>query len=373
MTFRNTVLAAAAMLSAASAHIIMEKPVPYNRPNVDNGPLNAQQFPCKSQLGFDVTEVTKMSVGEPRLMEWSGSAVHNGGLCQLSVALTRNPTPDTVFKVIKTIEGGCPGLDSAVAPDISYTLPDSIPSGEATFAWTWMPTSSGGPEFYMNCAPIEVEGGASDDSGFSQLPDMLVANLPGLTDCTQTVNTVLEAPNPGEDVEFRGEYPMAPPTGNCGGSGGSAPIVPRSSSIALEPTAVPSAAPSGSPSAVPTAVPSNPGGIFAPSASSTITTIVTVTGTPVPQPSATGGAPVVSAQPSATGGAPVATPVPTGGAPSGGNTCSENGAIVCNGDSQFGICDNGNVVWQPVAPGTTCQNGSIKKRAFYGRYARAAY
>jgi len=82
----------------------------------------------------------------------------------------------------------------------------------------------------MNCAPIEVSGGASDESGFSQLPDMLVANLPGKTDCTQVVNTILKVPNAGDVVESLDDSTTkSPPTGSCGTSGGSPPVERRSS------------------------------------------------------------------------------------------------------------------------------------------------
>ncbi|KAF2747474.1 lytic polysaccharide monooxygenase [Sporormia fimetaria CBS 119925] len=323
MTFRNTLFAAAAVLSQVGAHIIMEKPVPYGADTIDNSPITAAQFPCKSSNGFKISEVNKMAVGEQQTLSFKGSAVHNGGLCQLSVALTREPTPDTVFKVVKTIMGGCPGMTGAST--FNFELPESIPDGEHTFAWTWMPVSSGQPEYYMNCAPIEVSGGASDDSAFLELPDMLVANLAELTTCKQQENTVLQPPNPGDVVEVAdSSKKVAPPTGDCGASGGSPPPnnQPRSSTAQQQPTAAP------------TAPPSNPG-------------------------------------PTGTGGAP-AQPQPTGGAPSAGADCPVDGALVCNGPTQFALCNHGKAVWQDVAAGTTCTNGQIQKREYHGRIVRTA-
>jgi hypothetical protein len=367
MAFRNTLVAATAFLSAASAHIIMENPVPYSKDKIDNGPISGSQFPCKIQNGFEVTEMNKMAVGQKQQLSFKGSAVHNGGTCQLSVALGTEPTADTPFKVIKTIEGGCPGKNGPEVFD--FELPDSIPDGEHTFAWTWMPVSSGQPEYYMNCAPIEVSGGASDESAFSSLPDMLVANLKDKTDCTQVVNTVLKVPNPGEVIEVLDEATEhAPPTGNCGAAGGSpAPPAKKSSTPAAD---------------QPTAVPSNTGGLFAPSASSAApesTTLVTVTASPQPPvetPTATvpaeSGFPTPSGTPSGTPIGSGSPSLPTGGAPSnGGQACSENGAIVCNGPTQFGLCNNGAVVFQDVAAGTTCVDGKISKRdSYYGRIMR---
>jgi hypothetical protein len=235
-----------------------------------------------------------------------------------------------------------------------------------------MPVSSGGAEYYMNCAPIEVSGGASDESKFNELPDMLRANLEGLTTCKQVPNTVLQAPDPGQVVENLDESrERAAPTGDCGATGSTPPTEGGSSSAAQQPaTSAPAAssAPNGGqytqPAASPTAtaVPSNPGGVFAPSASSgagqsTVTTLVTVTGSPSAQ---------VPTAPAGTGTPAQPTTPPT----TGGSTCSENGAVVCNGETQFGLCNNGQVVWQEVAAGTACKDGVISKRGYNGRIAR---
>jgi hypothetical protein len=54
--------------------------------------------------------------------------------------------------------------------------------------------------------------------------------------------------------------------------------------------------------------------------------------------------------------------------------CTTDGAVVCNGPTQFGLCNGGSVVWQAVAAGTTCSNGSIQKRsAHVRRHAHGAY
>ena len=39
--------------------------------------------------------------------------------------------------------------------------------------------------------------------------------------------------------------------------------------------------------------------------------------------------------------------------------CTGNGDMMCQGTSQFGLCNNGQVIWQAVAPGTRCENGAI--------------
>lgn len=406
MSFRSIFLAATALVATANAHIKMSSPVPYSADKVDTSPISKAQFPCKSQNGFTVTKMNPMKVGEEMPLQLDGTAVHGGGSCQLSVTLDTEPTANSVFKVIKSMEGGCPGLDGK-PNNYTFTLPDSIPNGKATFAWTWMSKLAGQAELYMNCAPIEVSGGSDDKSGFEALPDMLVINID--SSCKQVEGSAVEFPNPGKVVEKGNTNDLKPPVGCASGSTPADPSSPAGGSPSSAPSSTtggaPSAAPSypaggaspsgtdppvaGQPSTAPTStavgkpsaapVPSNGGGVFAPGASSgspagptgtpalpsTSTTLVTVTATPT-VPLGTG-SPAAPTAPSTGGGSTTPSTPSTGG---GSGTCSQNGAIVCNGSTQFGICNNGNVVWQAVASGTTCSNGSITKRAYHGRIVR---
>lgn len=382
MSYKTIFLAATAFLATANAHIILEQPVPYSVDKIDNSPITASQFPCKSQNGFTVSTMNNMAVGEQQTVKFKGTAVHGGGSCQLSVTMDTEPTVNSVFKVIKSIEGGCPGVDGTTN-EYNFELPASIPNGKATFAWTWFSKMSGAPELYMNCAPIEVSGGASDESAFKELPDMFVANIG--EGCTTAQNFATKFPDAGQVVQMGTTNDQEPPTGSCGATG-TTPAEP-SSPAGGEPSSAPTspatgepAAPTGqpSPTAAPTAAPTNPGGVFAPGASSaaavvpspapevpsTSTTLVTVTGKPT-APSA--------GLPTGTGSPAQPTEPSTPSAGGGSGACTENGAVVCNGPTQFGLCNNGNVVWQAVAAGTTCTNGSIQKRGYNGRIARPRY
>jgi hypothetical protein len=394
--------------------MIMASPVPFVKP--DNGPINQAQWPCKKNLGFEVTTMNKMAVGEQQTLSFDGSAVHGGGSCQLSVTTDTEPTENSVWKVIQSIEGGCPGVEKA--EEFKFELPDSIPNGKGTFAWTWFAKLSGGPEMYMNCAPIEVTGGASDTSKFDALPDMLVANLPGVTDCKQVPSTVLQIPNPGSVLTGSSINDAKPGTGCAAGSsqpsGGAG--TPASSAAGGSPSAAPSSAGgndgmytppagAGATSAAATsaaAVPTSPaggaassapavskpavssaaatggaGGVFAPGASSaapaasTQTTLVTVTGTPsTPSKTTAAASKPAATTPAAGTGASGAAPTSAPAAGGSSGTCTTNGAVVCNGPTQFGLCNNGSVVWQAVAAGTTCSNGTIQKRGYRGRIVR---
>ncbi|KAF2270981.1 hypothetical protein CC78DRAFT_538680 [Lojkania enalia] len=360
MSFRSMFVAATAFLTTASAHMTMDYPVPYSKALLDNGPISASQFPCKKQNGFEITEMNKMAVGEEQTLKLAGSAIHGGGSCQLSVTTDMNPTENSKFKVIMSMEGNCPSDQGN--DHFKFKIPDSIPNGQATFAWTWFSRLSGAPELYMNCAPIEVTGGADDTTAFDALPDLLVANIG--QGCTTVANKNTKFPNPGQNLLVDNKLADSElPTGDCGATGGGnegTPETPASSAAPEAPSAPATSAP---------AIPSNPGGIFAPGASSsaggapaqsTLTTLVTVTAAP--------SAPV---QPTSIAAAPTEAPA-TPSQPSGGEgaACSENGAVVCNGPNQFGLCNNGQVVWQDVAAGTICSNGVIQKRSTFNRQLR---
>lgn len=99
-------------------------------------------------------------------------------------------------------------------------------------------------------------------------------------------------------------------------------------------------APSAAPSAYPTLSPTLGQGVSGPS---------------------TGTAPSTGS-PSSSSGNSASGSSSSGSAGSSGQ-CTTDGAIVCNGSTQFGICDHGNVVWQALAAGTSCSNGAILKRS----------
>jgi hypothetical protein len=392
MSFQTIFLAATAIFASANAHVLMKSPVPYSVDKLDNSPISKSQFPCKSQNGFTISTMNQMAAGTKQTLELSGSAVHGGGSCQLSITLDMEPTADSVFKVIKSMEGGCPGVDSQ-ANAYDFELPASIPNGKATFAWTWFSKLSGQPELYMNCAPIEVTGGASDKSAFEALPNMLVANLD--KSCESVPNSAIQFPDPGSVVQKGSTNDLKAPVGSaCGASSGSPPASPSSpagspsapQSSAAAPSAPASQPPSapqssaaakpsspagGSPAAPPNATaapPSNPGGVFAPGASGaptqTSTTLVTVTGAPTPAK------PTVPAAPGTGSPAQPTTPSSPSTGGGAGPSCSSPGAIVCNGEKQFGLCNNGSVVWQDVAAGTACVNGVVSKRSINSRVRR---
>lgn len=78
-----------------------------------------------------------------------------------------------------------------------------------------------------------------------------------------------------------------------------------------------------------------------------------------PHPQPTGTAPSISISTSTSTSTSIST---SSASPS----CSPNGELLCNGPSQFGLCNWGQVVWQNVSLGTACIDGQIVGVGIYG-------
>lgn len=227
MYFSNAFLVAGGLAGVAQAHMLLRVPAPYTSPSLENGPLKADgsNFPCQSTGGAFTGTATKMEKGSTQKMGFTGQAVHSGGSCQISVTYDAQPNKQSAFKVIHSIQGGCPargvtgnagGSATAAAPDeYEFEIPADIPNGKATLAWSWM-NKGGNREFYMNCAPIEITGAEGTQAALAALPDMLVANIVPNAGCTTTEGIDIEYPNPGNSVETFPGATLGPPDGSCG-------------------------------------------------------------------------------------------------------------------------------------------------------------
>lgn len=263
MFFTNVAVAATGFAALTNAHVFMNTPKAAAVPQVHNGPLDASgaDFPCQIRDGnYDAGGVSNvMPLGSRQPLAFTGSAVHGGGSCQISITYDSKPTKQSVWKVIHSIEGGCPVKntegnigDDATMPvpgDFSFPIPDDIPAGNATLAWTWL-NRIGNREFYMNCAPITLTGTGGDKSNWEALPDMFVANIGN--DCTTQEKMDYKYPNPGKSVDNFSSFGLVFPQGagcqkaQSGGGGGGSDSAP----------------PPPAPPASPPATPTLPGGVF---------------------------------------------------------------------------------------------------------------
>ena len=372
--------------------MVIDSPKPF--PGYNNDPLNddGSNFPCKNPT-YDRSFTNKMTVGEPQTLSFMGTAVHGGGSCQISLTTDLNPTKDSKWLVIHSIEGGCPGQpkgdpNNNILPgnpnlkgaegkaaglnEYQFAIPEGF-SGSYTLAWTWFnkmggsfkvggtphPKSpSGGQmrEMYMICAPVDVVAGSSKRdvaqvAERADFPEMFVANIAnvGADDCVTTENKDLQFPNAGASVE-RGSIStaFAGPEGTQCGKGSGSPTTGGSTGNSPQ---QPPAAPSPNPTGIVALEPTKP-------APPVADTPVTTTPSPAaPKPEAP--APVPETPTPQTPATP--SPPATGSGSSTGalsGACTNEGDWNCVGGTSFQRCASGQ--WstaQALAAGVKCKPG----------------
>ncbi|KAI5922493.1 hypothetical protein F4810DRAFT_721068 [Camillea tinctor] len=346
------------LASFSTAHVILESPKPYIF--VAYGPTNpiepnGSDFPCKIPPGgqYQINgTATVMAIGEDQTLSFSGKSVHGGGSCQLSLT-EENPTKDSKWQVIHSIEGGCPArnqkgnLDGPNKDLYTFQIPEGIAPGSYTFGWTWQARIGGQPEFYMNCAPITVTpaknkrasivGRRTSVAKRADFPDLFMANMGDVSEGCTTEDALAQQvpiayPNPGPSVER--------PEGDnlfqqaCDGNSRAKPGAGTGAGVSTSSSAL-----GGTPSTTEAATPT--------------TSTVPIETAPSP-PSETSASPTSSDAPAASSDP---TPAPTSG--SDGQFCIE-GQLTCLDDAtHFATCTGGRLTGpQPIAPGFKCRPGS---------------
>lgn len=281
------------------------------------------------------------------------------------------PTPDSAWKVIQSIEGGCPKADVAgnlepgQDPDTyTFTISDDFEPGNYTWAWTWVNKIAAEPEFYMNCAPISVTAAAGSTKRVKErrekhlpsremttvYPDLFLANIGSASSGCNTSEAVeqqiaIAFPYPGSAVSYpNGEENLFPqacdgnprnngasassagtqPSASGGGTMSIYPVGTTSSSASVLGTTTSAAAPTSAPE-------TSSSVLITPTASSTFSTIVSS---------------VTASSAAATGTSTL------------GGSCTD-GYLLCVGGTQFSTCTGG--VWdapQDLAAHTTCEGGA---------------
>ncbi|CAK7227403.1 hypothetical protein SBRCBS47491_006557 [Sporothrix bragantina] len=382
--FATQSLGALFLASVAQGHMIMNTPQPYSSPAVVNSPLNADgsNFPCQLTAGESLvagSASNTFALGSEQALKFTGQAVHGGGSCQVSITYDSAPSKDSVWKVIRSIEGGCPaqgqtgnmGDDASAADPYTYnfTVPDNIPTGSVTLAWTWF-NKIGNREMYMNCAPVTLTGTSGSQSNFDSLPDMFVANVGN--ECGTVDSTDLLFPNPGADVVSMNGATSAfsTPTGSGCQAAGASPAAGGGTAGTTAAAAGTTAAAAGTTAAAAgtTAAASGlPGGVFvtsggsAPAATTPATTPANTPATTAAAVGTTTAAAVATTAAATTAAAATGSSSSSSGS-SGttqtvGSACSPDGVWNCLGSS-YQRCASG--VWSAVmalADGTVCTGG----------------
>ncbi|KAH8590998.1 hypothetical protein B0O99DRAFT_281018 [Bisporella sp. PMI_857] len=214
MKLTTSGLAVLGLATISNAHMLLAHPPPYPDQNLSNGPLAADgsDFPCKSS-SYTGGTTTTLTPGSSQPLDFTGTAVHGGGSCQISITYDAVPNKQSTWKVLHSYISGCPaeGTNENVGNDASkprpfnypFEIDERLPAGKATLAWSWI-NKIGNREFYMNCAPVEVGGSSSDQAYLNSLPNMFVANIQMPTGFPGTTveGTDVIFPNPGEYVTY---------------------------------------------------------------------------------------------------------------------------------------------------------------------------
>jgi hypothetical protein len=346
---------------------------------------------------YNIDEINTLELNKKHPLNFVGTAVHGGGSCQVSITYDAEPNENSVWKVIYSIEGGCPAKNAVgnLGDDASKPVPDGyeflvpaeLPTGRATLAWTWF-NKIGNREMYMNCAPVDIVGANAkrtveeddlvanltqvierrDQSFYNSLPDMFTANIG--KGCATIEGTDVVFPNPGERLDLFGQQTKAalgPPVGTACGAVVAAPTKPPVATSAVPPVVT---------SVAPEPEVSLPGGVFITQPPATTappaTTLVPVVSSPPVNPGQSepaapvvSQAPVSSAAPSPVQPAPVQSSAPAVPVVGGSSTITPGTA--CPGQEGMWNCINGNSfqrcasgqwsVVQSVAAGTQCETG----------------
>ncbi|KAJ1915598.1 hypothetical protein H4219_004236 [Mycoemilia scoparia] len=142
-------------------------------PNLKD-PINKGSLPLCGIAERGPTQATIEAGSKMTLKFTESGASHGGGHCQFAISYNNKD-----FAVIQDelrycfVNGPLQGNDVQRA-SYNIKLPNDLPSGDATIAWSWV-NAIGNREYYMGCVDVKVKGGSSSKAKFSG-PRLLVVN-----------------------------------------------------------------------------------------------------------------------------------------------------------------------------------------------------
>ncbi|GAA5824389.1 hypothetical protein JCM5353_005020 [Sporobolomyces roseus] len=198
-----------ALTRAAWAHMELVKPLAVyskqdpqtketNKDYSMTAPLekDGSNYPAKSRCTAEIlaslSPVATLVSGEEFTWNLLGTAVHNGGSCQVGVSYDACSS----MVVLASWIGGCP-----LSLPYTFKVPDIPGADKAFFWWSWS-NQSGNRELYQNVAVVAITGTASEFTG----PTVFRANTFGEKSCINPEGTDVVYPAPGDQVFYGGKY-----------------------------------------------------------------------------------------------------------------------------------------------------------------------
>jgi hypothetical protein len=97
---------------------------------------------------------------------------HYGGSCQAGFSTDKGLT----WKVAASYHGNCPHRHEDGIQTFHFTVPTSMPTGPALFAWIWLNREH---ESFMNCASVWISGGCGNHTQSRTVYSSAVQSAPG--------------------------------------------------------------------------------------------------------------------------------------------------------------------------------------------------
>jgi len=296
----NAILAAAILAFTSGANAHMRLKNPVPFAGVDQAPLAENGGNFPCGGGYTVQTMNTWAAGSTQTIEFLGSAVHSGGSCQFAFTTDATPSPSSSWKVIHSVIGGCPkNIEGNLPADAEGTGADKFP--------ITIPKET--PSGQLTFAWIWFNKTGNREMYMKCAP-VTVTGVAADASAFNSFPDIFKANIGNGCTTLEGQNVNFPNPGAATSSNG----------------------PAGSPGFTGSCGGGAPSG-----------------GAPVPAP--------------APAPAPVPAPAPAPAPAPGGGACGADGSLVCFGPTQFGICNFGSAIAQPVAQGTTCSNGAIVRRS----------
>ncbi|GAA5984442.1 hypothetical protein JCM11641_000139 [Rhodosporidiobolus odoratus] len=151
-----------------------------------------------SEIVSALEPVATLVAGKDFSWNLGGTAVHNGGSCQVGMSYDNMKTQVVMASWI----GGCP-----LELPYTFTVPDIPGCDKCLFWWSWF-NQSGNREMYQNAAVVTVSGKADSFTG----PSAFRSNTFGDGKCENPEGTDVVFPNPGDQVFYGGNYAGSTPS-----------------------------------------------------------------------------------------------------------------------------------------------------------------